>query len=147
MHHMMSWLLLNILFSHSMSYWAYRDGSGTGRLLFHKSKARKIRRYIRKEDTLTLGGLACLARAAMTQQGQKLQFFGAGTSAKRLLLGLPEKARGLLAVAFAGKVRGRLVAAAWAGDSLPDSALTPAISNIFTGALKIYTCLAKIGSL
>ena len=82
------------------------------------ARQQTLRRGRNLREPLTLGSLACLARAALEQHGKKAPLKVLGRSTRRALQGIPENARRLLAGALAGKVRGRLVAAAWAGEKL-----------------------------
>ena len=75
------------------------------------------RQLRRVKEPLTLGGLACLARAtAVGHSSSKARLAAFSSGARKALQSLPESARRLVAGAFAGKVRGRLAAAAWAGE-------------------------------
>jgi len=63
------------------------------------------------KEPLTVGGIVCLAKAALEKNVGTTSLKGL----RRAVVGLSAHTQRLVAKAFAGKVRGRLVAAAWAG--------------------------------
>ena len=71
------------------------------------------------KEPLTVGGIAYIAKTALDQQTRTAQLKLFSGSTRKALQNLPAQAQKLLAKAFAGKVRGRLIAAAWAGNILP----------------------------
>ena len=70
-------------------------------------------------EPLTIGGVAYLARTALDQQSRNAQLKIFSSSTRKALYQLPAQVQKLAAKAFAGKVRGRLIAAAWAGEPNP----------------------------
>lgn len=68
-------------------------------------------RGARFKEPLTVGGIACLAKAALEKNVGRTSL----KNLRKVVGGLPAHTQKLVAKAFAGKVRGRLVAAAWAG--------------------------------
>lgn len=96
-----------------------QKASSQGKLLVCSARLcnpRLVKRGIK--EPLTVGGIAYLAKTALDQQTRNAQVKLFSSSARKTLQQLPQQAQKLVAKAFAGKVRGRLIAAAWAGWTL-----------------------------
>lgn len=93
-----------------------QKGAGHGKLLVCSARLCNPRLGQRSiQEPLTVGGIAYIAKTALNQQTRNAQLKLFSGSTRKALSNLPGQAQKLLARAFAGKVRGRLVAAAWAG--------------------------------
>ena len=95
-----------------------QKGAGHGKLLVCSARLCNPRLGQRGiQEPLTVGGIAYIAKTALNQQTRNAQLKLFSGSTRKALSNLPGQAQKLLARAFAGKVRGRLVAAAWAGTA------------------------------